>query len=420
MSFNSPSMPSSTHGEPPVGLQPNAAQPPARRSKVGMRVTMALGVVALLGFSGLLVARVKEASTKNEALLKEREEAQAAVTKKIPSRTLFAEPTRYRPQVEITGTLRPWRDADVGFELQGRLVRLNVAAGDQVKAGAVLAVLDASRAGAQLNQAEAQTRAAEANVALAEDTLRRTEALTASKSIPEAQAEQARQQLALSRAQLEGARAAQRLAKTGAGDHSIVAPFAGLVTKAPTATGGVVQPGTPLVHIEDLSKFRLSATVNEDDAALVRPGTEVTVVTRARTVKGRVVTLIPSLDQATRRAPIEIEVPNDQKLLAWSFVRATIDTGTEIDALRVPSNARRPGSQNEVVTVRDGKAHIARVTHATAPDGAWLVRDGLTAEDRIVIEPNADVKEGDPILLEDTTENTAAAPKAEAAPVPSK
>ena len=241
MSFDSPSMPSPPHSEPRSPV--TGAAPP--RGKLGARIAAVVGIAMLLGLSGLLFVRVKEATTKSEELVKERTAAQESATRKVAARTIHAEPTRHRPQVEITGTLRPWRDADVGFELQGRLVRLNVATGDRVKAGAVLAVLDASRAGAQLSQAEAQTRAAEANVALSEDTLRRTEALAATKSIPEAQAEQARQQLALSRAQLESARAAQRLAKTGAGDHTMVAPFAGLVTKAPTATGGVVQPGTP-------------------------------------------------------------------------------------------------------------------------------------------------------------------------------
>ena len=88
--------------------------------------------------------------------------------------------------------------------------------------------------------------------------------------------------------------------------------------------------------------------------------------------------------------------------------------------LRVPANARRPGSQNELLTVREGKAHIVRVTHATAPDGAWLVRDGITRDDRIVVDPDPDLKEGEPILLEDAPANAAAAPKAEASPTPSK
>ena len=89
--------------------------------------------------------------------------------------------------------------------------------------------------------------------------------------------EQARQQVALARAQLDGAHASTRLAQTGAGLNSITAPFPGVVTRAPTGIGSVVNQGVPLVHIEDTSRFRLSATVGEEDVPLVSVGASVTI-----------------------------------------------------------------------------------------------------------------------------------------------
>src|SRR5205814_64272 len=109
----------------------------------------------------------------------------------------------------------------------------------------------------------------------------------------------------------------------------------------------------PLVRLEDVSRFRLSATLNEDDAPLVIVGQAVTVTYRDRSVSGKVIAVVPSLDQATRRAPIEIEVPNDpaNPLLGWSFVRARIDGAGEVPVVRVPGTTRRPGSQREIVKV---------------------------------------------------------------------
>ncbi len=374
---------------------PTAAHSPA----AGTRVAMLVGVVATVTLAGFLGLRVKQALDRREALAGERTHAQTVAAEKPALLIVSPVATMYRPHIEVTGTLRPWRDADIGFELGGRLVSLQVATGQQVKQGQTLAVLDGSSAAAQVSQAEAASHVQEAQLALAEDNLRRSEALVASHSIPEAQAEQARQQVKLARAQLEGAGASARLARTGAGNHSIIAPFDGLVTKAPTAAGGVVQSGATLVHIEDLSRLRLSASVGEDDALLVKLGAPVTVVTRDRSVIGKIAAIIPSLDQATRRAPIEVEVPNDPKapLLAWSFVHAAIEGGAEVPALRIPATARKPGSQSEVIKLVDGKAHIVRVVHAIAPDGAWLVRDGLTAKDVILAAPDGDVKEGDAI-----------------------
>ncbi|MDB4994297.1 MAG: putative Co/Zn/Cd efflux system rane fusion protein [Myxococcaceae bacterium] len=386
----------------PAGQSSSVTAPPQLpASTTGAKIAVAVGLIAALGLAGMLGVRVKQALGKKESLATERVTAQAAAQAKVFAKVAHPEPTQYRPRVEVTGTLRPWRDADVGFELGGRLVRVLVATGENVKSGQTLAVLDGSSAAAQVSQAEAASHANEAQLALAEDTLRRTEALVATKSIPEAQAEQARHQVALARAQLEGARASTRLAKTGAGEHAIVAPFPGLVTKAPTAAGGVVQPGAPLVHIEDLSKFRLSATVNEEDVLLLKPGSAVTITSRDQSVIGRVTTVVPSLDQATRRAPIEVEVPNDPKtpLLAWSFVRATLDAGMEVPALKVPANARRPGSQNELIKVEGGRARITRVVRAIDTDGSWLVRQGLVATDVVLLDADPETKDGDLITV---------------------
>lgn len=367
-------------------------------SKSGARVVGVVGAVIGLLLFGFIGVRVRDSFAKKTELAKEREAAQATAAVKVALPVTKGKPTTFHPRVEVTGSLEPWRSADVGFEQQGRLARVLVSTGDHVKDGQVLAFLDAQMAGAQVNQAEAQTRASEANLALAEDSLKRTEALVASKSIPDAQAVQARQQVELAKAQLEGARASERLARTGAGQRSIAAPFAGLVTKAPTSAGGVVSPGVALIHLEDHSRFRLSATVGEDDADLVKAGAAVQVKYHDRSVTGRIATLVPSLDQATRRAPIEVEVQNDpaDPLLAWSFVHASIDGGKEVDGLRLPGSVRRPGAQSELVIVREGKLHFVRVQkYVDNADGAWIVKDGLSAEDRVVLSPSAEAKEGD-------------------------
>jgi RND family efflux transporter MFP subunit len=365
-------------------------------SSRGVRVGLWIGLVVAVGFVGLLGVRVKQALGRRDGVAAERAATQERATHKEPIKITHPTPTKWVPRVDLTGTLKPWREADVGFETGGRLMRVSVSVGDTVTSGQVLAVLDASRAVAQVGQAESQVAAAQANLALAQDNVKRTEALVASKSIPAAQAEQARQQVALAQAQLDGAHASTRFAKSGAGLNAISAPFAGIVTKAPTGIGSVVNPGVALVHLEDTSRFRLSATVGEEDVPLVAVGANVRVVYRERAVEGKVIAVVPSLDQATRRAPVEIEVPNTgSDLLAWSFVRARIAGGAEVDAVRVPALARRPGSQDEVVKVEGGKAKITKVSFAVDEDGSLVVQRGLVAGDEVVLSPSSDLKDGD-------------------------
>ena len=372
-----------------------SVSPPRGRGRVGLVVV----VVGAVAFAGLLGVRVKQATAKRANVAAERASAEANAKVKEPLRTAKAEPTKWMPRVDFLGTLKPWREADVGFEVPGKLVQISVAMGDKVKGGQVLAVLDASQAVAQVGQAESQVSAAQANLAMAQDDLKRTEALVASKSIPEAQAEQARQRVALAKAQLEGAAASTRLAKTGAGQRAMSAPFAGVVTKAPTGIGSVVNPGAPLVHIEDNSRFRLSATISEEDVPLVALGAKVHVLYREKVAEGKVVAVVPSLDQGTRRAPVEIEVPNPENsgLLAWAFVKGRIYGSGEVDAVKVPATARRPGSQDQIVTVENGVVKIRQVSFAVDADGTLVVQRGLSAGETVLISPNVDLKDGDKV-----------------------
>jgi RND family efflux transporter MFP subunit len=382
-----------------VHKAPGAGAP--RAAKRGARIGLAVGLALGMGFFGLLGVRVKQATAKRASLAQERAAAEDRQKAKVPAATARPTPTVWVPRVDVTGTLKPWREADVGFETQGRLVRIHVSVGDKVTEGQVLALLDASRATAQVGQAEAQVTAAEASLALAQDNLKRTEALVASKAVPEAQAEQARQQVAMAKAQLEGARAAARLAKTGVGLATATAPFAGIVTRAPTGIGSVVNPGVPLIHLEDTSRFRLSVTVGEEDVPFVTQGAVVKVVYRDATVDGKVIAVVPSLDQATRRAPVEIEVPNDGRLFAWGFVRARILGTGEVPAVRLPALARRPGSQDEIVKLeRAGDKTVARIVKASFAideDGSLVVQRGVAADDVVILSPSVELRDGDPV-----------------------
>jgi RND family efflux transporter MFP subunit len=386
-------------------------QPTEKRGGMGPWLIGGGALVLFLGFMGM---RVVQSLNKQKDVAAQRSSAAEQEKKAIEYESVHPAPINWRPRVELNGTLKPWREADISFETQGRLVKVGVAVGDVVKQGQLLATLDASRAGAQVNQAQAQVRAAKANVALAEDNLKRTDQLVASKSIPEAQAEQARQNVALAKAQLEAAEASTRLAVVGAGVHSISAPFPGVITKAPANPGGVVNPGVPLIRLEDVSRFRLSGTLGEEEVDLVSVGAKVDVTYRDRVVKGTVTAVVPSLDQATRRAPVEVEVPNDPKapLMGYGFVRAVAESKTEVLALRVPPTTRRAGSQNELVTVVDGKARIVRVVHGVDGEGNWIVRTGLKETDVLVVNAPPDVKDGDALVL--------AGPKAQEPPPSSK
>ncbi|MCU0656551.1 MAG: efflux RND transporter periplasmic adaptor subunit [Polyangiaceae bacterium] len=378
-----------------------ATIPPAPKASGPIKLLI---LASTLGFFGLLGVRVQGKMQQQAQIAKEREVASVKATaagKELPKvQVIRATRASWEPVVQLEGTLMPWHEADLGFKASGRIAAVRVKVGDQVKSGAPLAVLDASEAGAQIRAAQAQLKAAQAQLALAQDNERRTSEVVSAGAMGEATGTQAKGQLSLVMAQVEAAKAQVALASVNAGNHTLTAPFAGLVTRAPTGPGAVVGAGTPLVHLQDTSRLRLSATVGEADVGLVQVGSEVQVLQGKRTVKGKVIAVLRSVDPATRRVPLEAEVPNEEDpLLAGSFVRATIRSGGAQSVLRLPATARRPGSQDEVVLVAGGKLQIRKVTFALAPDGALLVRAGLGEGDDVVASPPAEVLAGQEVQV---------------------
>jgi RND family efflux transporter MFP subunit len=305
------------------------------------------------------------------------------------------------PSVELDGTLQAQQSASLGFKVPGKIGSLKVKVGDAVKAGALLATLDATEAGAQAAASAAQVRAAEAQLALAQDGERRTQAMVQSGSFAEASGVQSTQQRALALAQLDAAKAQASLSKVSLGNHTLVAPFAGTVTKVPDGIGEVVGPGAPLFEIVNTKVLKLSTTVSEHDANLLLLGAPVSLELETGKATGRISAVLGTVDEKTRRVPVEASFDNPGFLRAGAFVQARVDAKNEIAVVRMPHDVLRPGSQDEVMVVADGGRLEGRhVVFAVDKDGTLLVRRGLSATDKVVSKPKPEAKTGDVVSID--------------------
>ncbi len=211
---------------------------------------------------------------------------------------------------------------------------------------------------------------------------------------------QTTQQKALATAQLDAARAQLNLAQVTLANHTLTAPFAGTVTKVPDGIGAVVAPGAALFEIVDTRTLKLTTTVIENDANLLAPGALVALDTEAGTVKGRVSAVLGAVDERTRRVPVEAEFDNPGSLRAGAFVRARVDAKREIDVVKLPHGVLRPGSQDEVMVVREGGTLEARpIVYAVDKDGTLLVRHGVSAGETFVDSPKPEAKSGDVVAI---------------------
>jgi RND family efflux transporter MFP subunit len=374
----------------------------------GGRKALVLIALASAGFAAVLGAKITAAIGDRSAVEKEQSasiaRAKTEATRPPTVEVVRGKPATWEAQVSFEGTLMARQDADLGFKAGGRLATVRARVGDKVRRGQVLATLVADEAAAQVAAAAAQVAAAEAQAALAEDAEKRTASVVATGAQSEAAGVQAEKQRQLAAAQRDAARAQAALARTTLANHTLVAPFAGTVTRAPSAPGAVVGPGMPLFHVADLSTLKLSGAIRADDAALVRVGLPVEIHGddgRAVAGRGKLTAVVPALDQATKRVPVEATVANegDAPLLAGALVRASVRSAKPVAVLSFPHTVLRPGSQDEVVLVSGGKLEVRKVAHVVGADGAILVRSGVAPTDDLLLRPWAEATNGQSVTV---------------------
>jgi RND family efflux transporter MFP subunit len=364
-----------------------------------------VGVILALGFVAWTGSRIVTATGAKKELAAKRleESARTQAALNAPSKVHVVTPVaqNWQPSVEFDGTLAATQSAGLGFKVGGRISAVRVKVGDQVKAGALLATLDTTESGAQLKAAEAQVRAAQAQLLVAQDEERRTSQMVTTGSVAEAAGVQTTQRAALAAAQLDAATAQAALVRVTLANHSLIAPFAGTVTKVPDGIGAVVAPGAVQFELVDTRSLRLKSTVSEYDANLLQPGSTIQIETPVGTVAGEISAVLSSVDASTRRVPVEAVVKNDDnKLRAGSFVRAYIQGGAPIDVLKLPHTVLRPGSQDEIFTVNADTLVSRRVVYALDKEGSLLVRSGLTAAEQVVVSPTPEAKTGDKVSVD--------------------
>lgn len=383
---------SAAEHEPPAPSSAALRPPPP----LARRAALLLAVLTLAALFVVLGARLDEASGQQEEIARAREAAAEAASQAAEVDVARPQSATYTPIVVLQGTLEPVRAADLGFEVAGRVARVEVALGERVHAGQTLVTLDRASLGAQSAQSEAAIAVAQANVDMLRDRVEMLGGLTRSGAAPERDLTTARQQLAVAEAQLGQAQAGRRQIATSSADHILRAPFEGIVTRVPNGAGAVAGPGATLVRVEDLSALRLRTTVSQSELEALSVGVTASIEGREG-VTGTITSAVRSLDPQSRRAPVEVLVPNEGgQLVANAIVRARVVVGTPRPALRIPATTRRPNG-TVLVVAQDGRVEARAVEALTDLDGSWLVSEGLGPEDRVVVRP-AVAREGSVVV----------------------
>lgn len=223
--------------------------------------------------------------------------------------------------VSVVGELQAdqARYAEVGAPATARVVRLLAAAGQNVRAGQVLAEAQS----VELGRARAEYDGAQARVTLARAALERKRALS-DRIVPRREVQEAEADLAAAQADLRAAGAALQAlgaSPTRGGDASrlpLVAPIAGTVIERNINLGQMIDPEHVAFRIGDLGSLWLVAHAFERDAVRVAIGAPARITLAAypgQTFTGRVIYVGRQVEAASRTIPVRVALANPQGLL---------------------------------------------------------------------------------------------------------
>lgn len=296
--------------------------------------------------------------------------------------------------VVLTGTLNPYRIAEVRAQVPGLVSSIRVDRGDGVSAGQVMAVLDAQGIRSGAAGARAQVAAAEANVALARQRYESSRKLYEAGAVSQIDFQAAEAALEAARGQLAAAQAQSASAGESARQATITAPFGGEVSARTVNVGEAVTPGQALFTVVDASALELAGQIPVQQAARVRPGQPVEFMIDGypgQVHAGTVERVEPVADPSTRRVGVYLRLPNaGRALVGGLFATGRIVTQTSDSALVVPTAAVRTTDGSDYVWVIAGETLQRRpvtVASADAARGLTAIAAGLEAGEQVLVAP---------------------------------
>ena len=288
---------------------------------------------------------------------------------------------------EVVGTVRAKLRAAIEPKVSARIETLLVAPGQIVKAGDLIAQLDAREIQAKVDQALALREQATRDLA-------RTRELLDKKITTQADfdAVQARARMA------EGA---AREVETMLGYTKVVAPFDGIVTRKLADVGDLAAPGKPIIEMEDPGAIRFEADVPEALIGHLKIGAKlpVQVAAGAAPIEATVVEVAPVADPASRTFLVKLDLPAAEGTRSGQFGRVWVQTG-ESKSIRVPTSAIMVRGQMECVFVvenQHAQLRIVRTGKLTA--GEVTILSGVSSGERVVSEGAESLRDGQRVTL---------------------
>lgn len=296
---------------------------------------------------------------------------------------------------EIDGVIEPVKQSVIAAQASGRVVKLLVKMGDQVKAGQLLATIDdrettvgVQRSAAQLNQSEAELRNART-------AYERTRSLREQGFVSQAALDMAETQYKAAQAGNEQARAGATASALSQGYTRVTAPYDGWVLQTHVDAGDLAVPGKPIVTVYAPLPLRAVVQVPASLADSTRAAKDVQVQLTEANGDSKWVSPVkrstmPAADPVSQTVVwrLDLSAQAAQNLLPGQQVRVRF-VGGQANRMVVPTAAVLKRGELTAVYVASERGFVLRAVRLGADHGSEGVEivAGLAAGEQVATDP---------------------------------
>jgi RND family efflux transporter MFP subunit len=326
----------------------------------------------------------------------------------------------------LPGSIQPYYKASIYARVNGYLKSWDKDIGAPVKAGDVLASIEAPDLDQQLAQARATLASAKANYDIAVVTANRYGTLGKKQAIAQQMVDQANADAAAKKAVMDADEANVKQLEAMQSFKQIVAPFGGVVTARNTDIGALINAGSTagqeLFEVSDLHRVRIYVQVPQAFSAELRPGLQATFEMPqypGQKFDATVVTTSNAMNATSRSMLVELQADNtDGKLLGGTYSQVHFQIPADSTMVRLPATALMPVNNGVQVAVLgdDNKVVVKSIQLGRDFGDSVEVTAGLAPQDRVIDSPPETLQSGDAVQLAAATPSSTAQAGMPAAP----
>jgi len=383
--------------------EPEAPPPPVRLGRFAVVVIVILVIALIVGFFPRLNARRALANETRELAVPNVE-------------TVLPLPGKSVNGIALPAEIHAYVEAPIYARAGGYLKRWLVDIGARVEAGQLLAEIETPELDQQLAQAQAELAQANASLALAKTTAERWVELLKTSSVAEQETAEKQADYELKKANVDAAQANVRRLEQMKSFARVTAPFAGTITSRLTDVGQLITAdgGKELFHLAQTDPLRIYVRVPQSLSRTVKAGSKADLVINelpGKKFEAKVISTAGAIEPDSRTLLVQLEVNNAAgEILAGSFAQVSFAESATAPILTLPGNAllyRSEGMQVGIVG-DDNKIVLHPVKLGRDYGQTIEVLDGVTAHDRVILNPADSLSTGTIVHVVES-EKTAAA-----------